>query len=116
MSRQITPVFELNSATSGEPVENVPGNLSGLTIQVNRYDLYTKLMEKAFGSQDMHMLSDQNAPFTVRELWRYPNNTLEALEYQGCWFNNLGRTIQSTNDRIVNVTASLTYVRRRKLQ
>jgi len=45
-SKTITPTFELNSDTSGEPTENIPGNLSGLTIQVARYDLFASKMEE----------------------------------------------------------------------
>mgnify|MGYP001560415923 CR=1 FL=1 len=116
MSRQITPIFELNLATSGEPRENVPGNLSNLTVQVSRYDIYTNLMERAFGTRDLIMLSNQNEPFVVNEMWRNPKNELEVISYWGCWFNNIGRTLQSTNDRIVQVSAGLTYCGKNRMQ
>lgn len=117
MSRGVAHVYELNANTSGEPVEAVPGNVGGLTINVNRYDLYTRRMEQAFGGSavtDFEMLGDQSNPFEVRESWRFPNGTSEARVYVGCWFSSLGRTYQATGDRIVNVSAVLTFVRKYK--
>jgi hypothetical protein len=114
MNRGITPVYEINVATSGEPIENVPGNVGGLTIQVSRYDLYTKRMEAAFGTPDVEMLGDHNNPFQLLELWRFPDNTQEGRTYDGCWFNNIGRTYSATDARLVMVNAGISYVRRRR--
>lgn len=116
MTRGVTHVYEINSATSGEPIEAVPGNVGGLTINVNRYDLFNRRMEQAFGTADFEMLGDQNNPFEVRETWRFPNNAVEARAYLGCWFSSVGRTYQATGDRIVNVQAQLTFVRKVRLQ
>jgi len=112
MSRGITPIYEINVATSGEPLENVPGNVGGLTIGVTRYDLYTKRMERAFGTPDSAMLGDHNNPFQVVELWRFPDNTQEGFTYIGCWFNQLGRSFSATDARVVMVNASITYARK----
>jgi hypothetical protein len=111
-SRTITPIYEINSETSGEPIENVPGNVGGLTISVSRYDLYTKRMEKAFGTPDSAMLGDHNNPFTVLEVWRFPNNSVETLMYTGCWFSSLGRQYSATDARVVLANAQLSYVRK----
>jgi hypothetical protein len=111
-SRGITPVYEINVATSGQPIENVPGNVGGLTIQVSRYDLYSKRMEAAFGTPDVEMLGDQANPFQVLELWRFPDNTQEGRVYAGCWFSNIGRTYSATDARLVMVNASISYVTR----
>ena len=116
MTRQVTHIYELNQATSGVPIEAVPGNVGGLTIAVNRYDLYTRRMEQAFGTPNFEMISDQSNPFEVRETWRFPNNAVEARAYIGCWFNSIGRQYQAAGDRIVNVSASLTFVRKVRLQ
>src|SRR5690606_13235224 len=78
MNRGITAVYEINVATSGEPIEKVPGNVGGLTISVSRFDLYTRRMESAFGTPDVSMLGDHNNPFNVLELWRFPDNTQEG--------------------------------------
>lgn len=116
MGRAISPVYELNVATSGEPIENVPGNVQNLTINIQRYDLYVRRMEQAFGTPNFEMLGDQNNPFEVRESWRFPNNAVEARAYTGCWFSSIGRTYSATDTRVVNVSATLAYVRRMRLQ
>lgn len=112
MNRAITPVYEISVATSGEPIENVPGNVGGLTISVSRFDLYTKRMESAFGTPDVAMLGDHNNPFQVLEIWRFPDNTQEGWLYLGCWFSNMGRNYSATDQRLVNVSASISYVRK----
>lgn len=112
MNRGITPVYEINVDTSGEPIENVPGNVGGLTLQVSRYDLYTKRMESAFGTPDVEMLGDHNNPFTCNELWRFPDGSQEGRAYLGCWFSNIGRTYSATDARLVMANGSISYVRR----
>jgi hypothetical protein len=111
-NRTITPIYEINAATSGEPIENVPGNVGGLTISVSRYDLYTKRMEQAFGTPDTAMLGDHNNPFQVVELWRKPDNSQESYLYTGCWLSNLGRTYSATDGRVVLVNSTIQYVRK----
>jgi hypothetical protein len=115
-TRKITPVYEINAVTSGDPVENLPGNVEGLTVRVQRYDLYTQRMEQAFGSSEINWLSDQDRPFTVQEHWRLPDNSIEAWIYTGCWFSSVGRNYQSDDARIVLVDGAITYLRKNKLQ
>jgi hypothetical protein len=116
VSRDITPIYELNVETSGDPVENVPGNVKSLTIKVNRYDLYTKRMEEAFGSVSVNWLSDADRPFAVLEHWRLPDGGIEIWQYSGCWFNQIGRNYQSEDQRLVMVDAGITYLKRSKIQ
>jgi len=118
-NRTITELYEFGQVTgpyasgNGEPFEKVPGNVSGMQIAIQRYDIYLEQMEQAFGTPDLTMLSNQNDAFDVRETWRSPNNVNNYYnEYRGCWFSDLGRTIQSTGDRIVNVNATLQYTHR----
>lgn len=91
---------------------------------------------------DISMLTDQTNPFQVWERWESPTETpaaevsslfprrgflrkifdeakrnevhvlKELYIYTGCWFENLGRTHTVTGDRIVNVDATLRYVRK----
>ena len=111
-SRTITPAYELRSESSGEVTENVPGNITGLTIQVSRYDLFTSKMEEVWGtSKALWMLSSQLIPLTVEEKWSNPNNVVEKFVYEGCWFSQLGRNMQAQGDRIVLVNATLAYVK-----
>jgi len=101
------------SKLSGEPFEKVPGNVSGMQIDVRRYDIYTLQMELAFGTPDLHMLSNQRNAFNVIESWLSANNIRNYFNhYQGCWFSDLGRTISATGDRTINVNATLQYTRR----
>ncbi len=43
MTKTITPIYQLGTSVlgvnTGEPFENVPGNVGGLQIAVQRYDL-----------------------------------------------------------------------------
>lgn len=109
-SRGVTPTYELNPATSGEVYENVPGNVSGLTLSVSRYDLFKKKMEQAWGpSFSIQMLTDQTNPLEITEKWSNPDGSTELLVYTGCWFTSLGRQHSATGDRIVMVRAQLVY-------
>jgi len=121
-SRTITPIYQIatfdRGTRSGDPVEKVPGNVTGQTIGVQRYDIYTDRMETAFGTADLSMLSVQLDPFDVVEKWMFPQTDLrpqggiEYVTYTGCWFSNIGRNFRSDGDRIVNVNGTLEYVRR----
>jgi hypothetical protein len=112
-SRTITATYELKSDTSGEVVENVPGNIGGLTLGVNRFDLYKAKMEEVWGTNfNIQMLTDQTEPFTVQEKWLVPNDSPEIWIYTGCWFSSLGRNHSAQGDRITKVNASLSYVKK----
>jgi len=123
IGRTITPIYQLATdgspdggrVPSGDPVEKVPGNVTGQTIAVQRYDVYKARMEIAFGTVDLMMLSRQDRSFYVTEFWRYPDDQgggTEIIQYEGCWFSNIGRNYRSDGDRIINVNATLEYTRR----
>lgn len=110
-SKTITPTYELCSDTSGTVTENVPGNVTGLTIQVARYDLFKLKMEEVWGtSKALWMLSNQLNPLQIEEKWRHPDGTVEKFMFNGCWFSQLGRNMQAEGNRIVLVNATLAYV------
>jgi hypothetical protein len=71
--RTATPVFEVGTDNSGNPTEIVPGNVSGLSVSINRFDAYVHRMEEAFGTPDLVMLTRQNQPFDIIEVWKIPN-------------------------------------------
>jgi len=107
-SRTLTPVYELNSATSGRRIEIVPGNVEGDSISVDRYDIYRKLMWKAFGFEaDIVHLADHLRPFDVKEIWKTPEGETYGTLYTGCWFHDTGRSFESTGDRLVKVSATI---------
>lgn len=115
-SRTITPIYEVSEDDSGNPVENAPGNVTGLTIAVGRFDSYKRRMEEAFGTPDLIMLTRQSQPFEVMEVWASPHaQEDERYIYQKCWFSNLGRTLRSDDNRIVNVSATLVYTKKLKV-
>ena len=111
-TRPLAHVYELNTTTSGEPVDIAPGNVGGLSLNIDRYDLYTSKMETAFGTADFTMLSDQTDKFQCREVWRNPNGSIETYIYLECLFESLGRQFQSTGDRIVMVNAVMKYLKK----
>jgi hypothetical protein len=136
--RGLTPIFQIGQDGSGNPEEIMPGNATGLTITVSRFDAYKKRMEEAFGTPDLVMLTRQNQPFDLYESWKLPNDDLlninaaitpgtgvgtlptpfietERFVYQKCWFARLGRTIRSDDNRIINVNATINYTKKLKV-
>lgn len=115
-SRGIMPIYEINAATCGDVAENVPGVASGLTIQVTRYDLYIRRMEGAWGEDfDIReMLCNQSNPLTIQEKWVRPSGEFKVYVYSGCWFSNMGRQMSVQGDRIINVSATIQYERKRR--
>lgn len=115
LTRTVTPIFELNPDTAGEPVDLVPGNVGTPELTVRRADLYTQKLEEVFGGVRLDMLSDQSNPFEVVEVWKNPDGTVETYVYEGCWFARISRTMQSTDNRIVFADATINYIRRRRV-
>lgn len=106
--RRTTPLYELNSDTSGRRVDIVPGNVEQLQIDIQRYDLFTKKMHEAFGfAATASNLADHTEPFEVQEVRKLPSGVTEATIYTGCWFSNIGREYTATGDRTVNVNAQI---------
>lgn len=114
--RAVQSLYEINAATLGEIAENVPGVIGGTTIQVARYDLYTKRMEAAWGDEfDIgEMLCNQVNPLTIQEKWVKPSGEFHVFMYTGCWFSSLGRNFSVQGDRIILVSATLQYERKRR--
>jgi len=114
-SLTVTPVYQLDSDYSGTVIENVPGNIGGLTITVNRFDLYSTKMEQAWGTNfSIEMLTDQKVALEITEKWSNPDGTEEKWLYSGCWFTSLGRNHSAVGDRITKVNASLMYVLKKR--
>lgn len=122
-----TQVFEFGNVTvgagetqrgePGEPFETVPGNVRGQQIQVVRYDLFANMMETAFGTSDIESLAFQKRPFTLREVWSTPEGKYDFTRvYSGCWFTNKGRQHNAEGNRIVRVSGTIAYTKRRKLK
>lgn len=116
-SQDLADLYEFGNATRrvsrGAPFEIAPGNIRSQQIDVRRYDLYVEQMEEAFGSltSGMNMLGDRNDPFELYEEWLAPTNKPKfRWVYRTCWFEQIGRTLSSTGDRVVNVNAVIRYL------
>lgn len=112
-SRVIEDEFEVDAQASGMPIDVVPQVVNHREIRVRRYDLYNRLMEEAFGTDELIVLADQARPFSVREVWRGPSGVLvggqRIYEYRGCWFSNIGRELTADGDRTSMADATLTW-------
>lgn len=116
LSRGATHLYELNPDSGGEPVDVVPGNVTGQTITVRRVDLYVQKMEEAFGLLNLNTLADQSNPFEIVEVWKNPDGSTEMYIYEGCWFTRINRTNDAGGNRIVTAEGEIAYVRRRRVQ
>jgi hypothetical protein len=113
--RVIDEEYEVEANAVGEPTELVPQTVEGRSIRVERYDLFTDIMEEAFTSGELVSLTDQRVGLKLREAWRAPGAGKRRYQYSKCWFAELGRKISSTDDRIVRVNTTLNYLRRSKI-
>jgi hypothetical protein len=117
--RSIDEEWEVDAAASGLPSDIVPQALTERTIRIERYDIYTRLMEEITGTKELIVLTDQSRPFILREVWRAPYGVLtggqRVYEYLNCWFSDLGRTVRSDDNRVVSVEATIVWGRRRRV-
>lgn len=132
-SRGSKPLFEFGQVTAGggddvgpgydagEPFEIVGGNISGTTINIDRYDIYTQLFETAFGSfgtNGLEMLTKQDRSIRLIEFIKSPGDA-NAIAYKyiyyGVWFTRIGRQHSADGDRVVMTGAEAVYTRRRKV-
>ena len=111
-----TWVYELNYETSGVPVDFVPGNTTGYTINLTRYDLWSSKYEEVFGDASIEQaLGQQYAPFDVRQYLKRPDGTKELWVYRSCWMTSVGRDYGVDGDRIIKVQAVLSYVKKERI-
>ena len=128
MSRNVTELFEFGNVTgpystegphagvSGNPFEKVPGNLTNMTISVQRYEIYLKPFETVFGTTDLTMLTMQLVAIDLEEAWVTPDAAGDYRNvYRGCWFADRGRNKSATSDRIVNTNVTIHYTSKVKL-
>ena len=119
-ARQIDDEYEIDVNAHGEVADMVGQHLTGRTLAVQRYDLYTDVMEEVFGSSELVMLTDQSRGFRLREAWRAPGGIFTGgqrlYEYSPVWFSDIGRALNAEGDRVVRVNATLTWgIRQRVL-
>lgn len=137
MTRAVSEHYEFGGDTTGTtpfgkdpgmPFEKVPGNVSGMRIEVARVDLFRKRFEAILPGVDMEETLAKNlAWFSVEEVWSFPdvtgangvaipagfpsnlNGTGYIKRYLGCWFAKIGRSLSTTDDRVVKASSSIEY-------
>lgn len=120
INRTLTDIYEFGQISGkfahgspGEPFEVAPGNVSGMSIDMRRWDLYQSQIETSMTTTDVTMLSNQFDDFQVREVWGSPNRTNDFYRnYLGCWWQDTGRNIDAKGDRTINVGGTIRYTRR----
>lgn len=122
INRTLTDLYEFGPVTGpyaqnpGEPFEVVPGNVSGMQVDVRRWDLFSDQFETAFQTPDLTMLSNQFDPISGREVWTTPGGLNDYVRiYGGCWWQDIGQTIDAKGDRTINVGGTLRFTRRDKV-
>ena len=103
-------------AARGEPFENMPGNATGMTINLARYVIYTDRFETAFGTKQLDMLTYQNSALTFKEVIKGPGQRFDLVSvFYGVWFTSLGYQHSAEGPRSVRAAAAASYTRRRIL-
>lgn len=110
----VTPTYDGVGQNPGEAYETVPGNVSGTTIGITRYEIYKSKFEDSFKvaptDPALTMLCNQKKPLQLRELWKTPAGTPQITNiYYGFWFSSLGKKMSATGDRLLRMNASGTY-------
>lgn len=120
-SRSIEEEWEIDAGAHGaSPADLVPQNVTGRQLVIGRYDLFVRNVEEVFNlTGEVVILSDQFRPFTLRTIWNSPVGIVlggrRVYEYTGCWFTDIGRNAATTDDRIINVSATIRYQTRRRV-
>lgn len=118
-TREVQDHFEVNPYAVGMPIDVVPQKVTSRSLRISRYDLYIRLFEEAFGTTELVVLTDQFRPLTIREVWRSPmgifNSGIRAYDFVGCWFEDIGRTLDAAGDRAVLAEATLRWTNRIQL-
>lgn len=120
VTRDLEDAWEIDAnATGYRPVDIVPGNVSGRSLRIDRYDLFTQVMEEVLGSREVVVLSDQTRPFVLRTHWQSPVGALlggrRIYQYEDCWFASMGRVARADDTRLVGVNAEIRYGLRRRV-
>lgn len=120
-TRTLEDVFEVELSSRGLPIDIVPQNVTGRTLTVERYDLFSKVIEEVFQASPSEIVSlaDQLRPFVLREVWRDPGSALTSrsrlYQYTRCWFSRKGRRMKSTDNRIVMASGTISYQQKVKV-
>ncbi len=118
MDREFTHIGELNARTWGQPVDGVPGRATQFELSFARAEVWGEEIEVALGvaSSPYTLLVDQNAPFSIDEVFFRGNTLYEQYRYLGCWFTNRSTdAFSSEGDAVVRISGTLAFVNRIKI-
>lgn len=113
-TRAVEDVWTVRSRPDGLPQDTIGQGLTGRSLRLQRYDLWTEILEYVFGLSPEGLLSSQCGVLTIRELWKGPSNNLSVWDYVGNRFVSLGRTIGAHGDRIVKAGATFNWQRKKR--
>lgn len=112
LDRDVTPVYELNAKTWGQPVDAVPGKANTFTVAFGRAEVWGEEVEKAFGETDVYtLLINQNTPFSIDEVYLRGLQLYRQYRYLGCWFSSKTfDAFTSEGDGIIRISGEITFV------
>jgi hypothetical protein len=124
-SATLEEVWDVNQGATGTPREIVQQGLTGRSLNLKRYDLYTEYMEDIFGEAAFTLLTDRTGSFTIRTQWRPPANAVIAsiaglspqiriYEFGDCYIQDFGRQA-SMGNATVGVDATVMWRTLRRL-
>lgn len=124
---QVDEENEVNAQATGLPRELIPQLVTGRTLDIKRYDLYTNTIEQVFsGPKEIVTLAEQIGPVNVRLMWKSPERSslgpivggavMQVYEFVDCYITKIGRTISAQDDVIVRADAAMVWRNIRQLQ
>lgn len=119
--------FEVDALATGLPRELVPQIVTGRTLNLQRYELWTQTMSQVFGTPELITLADQRGAFSVRVSWKQPGGSQvgsifdpslapeqRVYEFMQCYISSWGQTM-SMNNTINGANATIVWRTCRRL-
>jgi hypothetical protein len=112
LDRDFTHVSELNAKTWGQPVDGVPGGAKNFTLSFARAEVWGEEAEKAFGETTVYtLLTNQNTPFSVDEVFTKGLQAYRRFRYLGCWWTSKNMDqFTADGDGIVRISGEVAFI------
>jgi hypothetical protein len=129
--QEVDEEWEVNSLATGIPRELIPQIVSGRSITLKRYDLYSSTLEQLLGIEvdgvGAVTLANQTGPMSMRFMWKNPSSgdadlvllntpTTQVYEYCDCYITDIGRTVSMNGNIIVGADATIVWRDIRRIQ
>jgi hypothetical protein len=117
LDRDMTHQYELNAKTWGQPVDLVPGKANTFTLAYGRAEVWNEEVEVALGEDDVYtLLTNQNAPFAIDEVYLRGTTLYRQFRYLGCWFSSKSTDAYSGEGTgVIQISGDITFVNRIRL-